>query len=145
MAEMPTAPLTSSRVGIDLVQISRIEASLQRFGDRFLRRLFHADEIAYALQAPALSAQRLAARFAAKEAALKALRIADKGIAWHEIEVRRADDGDCTLLLHGAADAAAREAGMSIASLSLTHEGDYAGAVVLVQPHSLSNTSHATS
>ena len=59
------------RVGIDLVQISRIAASLEQFGDQFMRRLFTDGEIAYATAAPALTAERLAARFAAKEAAKK--------------------------------------------------------------------------
>lgn len=128
----------SSRVGIDLVRVSRIEESLQRFGDRFLRRLFSEHEVEYALDAPALSAQRLAARFAAKEAALKALRIAHCGVALRDIEVRRDGSGDCSLVLHGSAHQAARQAGLAVASVSLTHEGDYAAAVVLVQPNSFS-------
>ncbi len=129
----PTAP--QPRVGIDLVRISRIEESLQRFGDRFVRRLFHEDEILYAMAAPAARrAEYLAARFAAKEATIKALRVAHHGISWRDIEVRRSTDGDCALVLHGAAEKAAHEAGLSVASLSLTHEGDYAAAVVLAQP-----------
>jgi holo-[acyl-carrier protein] synthase len=120
-------------VGIDLVRISRIEDSLSRFGERFLNRLFHRDEIAYALSAPAVCAQRLAARFAAKEAVLKALRVAHCGIAWRDIEVRRASDGDCALILHGTAQRAARDASLQVTSLSLSHEGDYAAAVVLVE------------
>ena len=131
---MSIALASSPRVGIDLVRISRIEESWRRFGERFLRRLFHADEIAYAMSSPALSAQRLAARFAAKEAVLKALRVAHRGIAWHEIEVRRGGDGDCALVLHGAAGLAARDAGLRVSAVSLTHEGDYAAAVVLMHP-----------
>lgn len=127
-----------SRVGIDLVQVSRIEESLQKFGERFLRRLFHRDEIAYALASPVACSRRLAARFAAKEAALKALHVADRGVSWRDIEVRRASDGDCALVLHGSAQRAAREAGLEVASLSLTHEGDYAAAVVLVRPQNSS-------
>lgn len=130
---MFTTPHRSARVGIDLVRVSRIEESLSRFGDRFLERLFHRDEIAYALAAPAVCAERLAARFAAKEAALKALNVAHCGIAWRDIEVRRGGDGDCSLILHGTAQKAAREANLQVASLSLTHEGDYAAAVVLVE------------
>src|SRR5690349_2363078 len=105
----------SPRIGIDLVQIGRIEESLERFGERFTQRLFHEDEIAYAMAAPpALRAQRLAARFAAKEAALKALCLAGRGIGWREIEVRRKNDGDCMLILHGAAQKAAHEAGLKV-------------------------------
>jgi holo-[acyl-carrier protein] synthase len=135
---MATASHAQPRVGIDLVQISRIEESLQRFGDRFLKRLFHVDEIAYARSSPMLCAQRLAARFAAKEAALKVLQCPHRGIPWREIEVRRSSSGECALVLHGAANAAAREAGVAVTSLSLTHEGDYALAVVLAQ-HSSPN------
>ena len=122
-----------SRVAIDLVSIRRIEESLERFGQRFLQRLFRADEIAYATEAPALTAQRLAARFAAKEAALKALRLATHGVGLRNIEVRRDYDSDCPIRLHGSAQKAALEAGMTVTSISLTHEGDYAAAVVLVQ------------
>src|SRR5205814_713275 len=68
------------KVGIDLVDVSRIAASIDAFGDRFLRRVFTEGEIAYARSAPALTAERLAARFAAKEAAKKALEL--EGVAW---------------------------------------------------------------
>jgi len=132
---MSATPIPLPRVGIDLVRISRIDESLMRFGERFMRRVFHADEIVYAMEAPpALRAQRLAARFAAKEAAMKALRVAHRGVPWREIEVRRSADGDCALVLHGSASQAACDAGFAVASLSLTHEGDYAAAVVLAQP-----------
>lgn len=127
------APAGTIRVGIDIVQISRIAESLERFGQRFLQRVFTAGEIAYATAAPALSAERLAARFAAKEAGLKALQLADKGIRWTDLEVQRADGGECELKLHGAAQDAARRGGIANLALSLTHEGDYAAAVVMAQ------------
>lgn len=122
-----------ARVGIDIVRISEIAASLEHFGQRFLDRVFTTDEIAYATSAPTLSAQRLAARFAAKEAALKALQLADKGIRWTDLEVRRAACGDCELKLHGAAHLAATSGGIAHLALSLTHEGDYAAAVVMAR------------
>jgi holo-[acyl-carrier protein] synthase len=120
-------------VGIDLVMVSRVEASLSRFGERFLRRIFTDREIAYATAAPGMTAERLAARFAAKEAALKAIGLdtAHAGIGWREIEVLREDSGKCRLILHGAARAAADDAGVAELSVSLTHEGDYSAAVVL--------------
>ena len=122
-------------VGIDLVMVSRVEASLSRFGERFLRRVFTEGEIAYARSSPAATAERLAARFAAKEAAFKAIGLAGPGIhtgvGWREIEVAREDSGRCRLILHGAARAAADEAGVAELSVSLTHEGDYSAAVVL--------------
>jgi holo-[acyl-carrier protein] synthase len=114
------------RVGIDLVDVSRITASINAFGDRFLRRVFTEGEIAYALASPAQSAERLAARFAAKEAAKKALDL--EGVAWHDLEVARSPSGACHLILHGAARLAA--GAMSFA-LSMSHEGDHATAVVI--------------
>jgi holo-[acyl-carrier protein] synthase len=126
----------TASVGIDLVMVSRVEASLARFGDRFLRRVFTEGEIAYATSAPACTAERLAARFAAKEAAMKALDLADRNVAvgWRQIEVYREQSGKCRLILHGAARAAADDAGVGELSVSLTHEGDYSAAVVLAVP-----------
>jgi holo-[acyl-carrier protein] synthase len=122
-------------VGIDLVMVSRIEASLAQFGDRFLRRVFTEGEVAYATASPARTAERLAARFAAKEATIKALDLADRGIGWRQIEVAREDSGRCRLILHGAARTAADDAGVVELSVSLTHEGDYSAAVVLAVRH----------
>ena len=128
-------------VGIDLVMVSRVEASLSRFGERFLRRVFTEGEIAYATSSPAATAERLAARFAAKEAAIKAIGLADHGVGWRDIEVAREDSGRCRLILHGAARAAADDAGVAELSVSLTHEGDYSAAVVLaISQHPQSNT-----
>jgi holo-[acyl-carrier protein] synthase len=115
-------------VGIDLVRVSRIAESLDSFGDRFLTRVFTDGEIAYATGSPAHTAERLAARFAAKEAAIKALDLSEVGMSWRDIEVTRAPSGRCALALHGAARAAAGAVALSV---SLSHEGDYATAVVL--------------
>jgi len=114
------------RVGIDLVQISRIAGSLEAFGERFLRRIFTDGEIAYACAAPERTAERLAARFAAKEAAKKALEL--DGVSWRDLEVARGDTGACRLVLHGVASTAA--SGRELA-LSMSHEGDHATAVVI--------------
>lgn len=110
------------RVGIDLVQISRIAGSLDAFGERFLRRVYTDGELAYARRDP----ERLAARFAAKEAAKKALGL--EGVGWRELEVVREASGACELVLHGAARAAAGERTLA---LSMSHEGDHAAAVVI--------------
>ena len=118
-------------VGIDLVRVSRVTESLDRFGDRFLRRVFTEGEIAYAHTSPALASERLAARFAAKEAAIKALDLAEQGVTWRSIEVERDPRGSCRLVLHGSARKAADAAGFNELSISLSHEGDYATAVVL--------------
>ncbi len=110
------------RVGIDLVQISRIAGSLEAFGERFLRRIFTDGEIAYACAAPARTAERLATRFAAKEAAKKALDL--DGVSWRDLEVARAPSGACTMVVHGPA-------GDRELALSMSHEGDHATAVVI--------------
>ena len=97
--------LNDLRVGIDLVRVSDIAESINRFGDRYLKRIFTENEVAYAYtsDSPAVRAERLAARFAAKEAALKALQLADEGIGWTELEVMREAGGSCSLKLHGKA------------------------------------------
>lgn len=118
------------RVGIDIAQISAIGASLEAFGARFLGRIFSPAEAAYATQSLPLAPQRLAARFAAKEAAMKAFGWSDAGVAWREIEVTRAADGACALALHGSAARLAAEGGWTDICVSLSHDGDYATAVV---------------
>jgi holo-[acyl-carrier protein] synthase len=128
-----------ARVGIDIVQVSRIAESLASFGERFRRRLFTAGELAYADRSPALAAERLAARFAAKEAALKAFDLCEAGIDWREIEVCRQADGACRLALHGKAAAQACTDPDSV-SLSLSHDGDYAVAIVAANRSSNSSS-----
>ena len=120
------------RVGFDLVQISRIADSITQFGDIFKRRLFTQGELDYAHRSEGLCAERLAARFAAKEATIKALKLGNTGIGWREIEVRRLHDGDCEVALHGRVAQLARSMRVAQIGLSLSHEGDYAGAMVTV-------------
>jgi holo-[acyl-carrier protein] synthase len=119
-------------VGIDLVQVSRVAESLERFGERYLRRVYTDAEIAYATSAPGETAPRLAARFAAKEAAFKALRLEDP-MNWREIEVRRSPEGRCDLVFHGAVRCAVERSGVGQVAVSLSHEGDYATAVVVTR------------
>lgn len=120
------------RVGIDLVHVPCVRDSLQRFGRRYLGRVYTAGEIADAGVDPLRLPERLAARFAAKEAAIKAFGLADVGVAWTDMEVSRAADGHCSLRLHGAAYQRAEALGASTIALSLTHDGDYAAAVVVI-------------
>jgi len=115
------------RVGIDLVSISAIAESLSCFGERFLHRIFTEAEVTYAMSAPMLAASRLAARFAAKEAVRKALRL--DGIGWRDIEVVRQDDGSCEIVVHGATRLTDDPVRLA---LSMSHEGDHATAVVIV-------------
>lgn len=118
-------------LGLDVVQIARIEESLRSFGERFEDRLFTPAEIAYARAAPVQRAERLAARFAAKEATIKALSLGSVGVDWRDIEVLRHDDGSCSMALHGKAAAALALRGGSML-VCLSHDGDYAAAVVAV-------------
>ena len=119
------------QVGLDLVRISHLTASVDRFGGRFLDRVFTEGELRYCMAAPGPSASRLAARFAAKEATRKVLRVDDEGVGWRSIEVVRASNGACDLLLHREARELAERAGFVAFSLSMTHEAEYAGAVVV--------------
>jgi len=117
-------------VGIDLVQISQVASSLHRLADAYVNRIFTAAEIAYCSTNPIVAPSRYAARFAAKEAALKALRLDDQGLDLRTIEVKQMPGGWSELELHGAARELADAAGWVGCSLSISHEGDYATAVV---------------
>lgn len=116
--------------GIDLVEVERIARSIERFGERFLRRVFTEDEIAYC-RARAGFAESFAARFAAKEAGAKALGTGiQHGVTWREIEVRRERGQRPTLHFTGRARAIAGQLGVARVSLSLTHTAALAMATV---------------
>lgn len=118
------------QLGFDLAQISAIRDSLRVFGERFARRLFTPHELDYANSGHGVQAQRLAARFAAKEAVIKALGLSEAGVDWRDIEVVKLSGGSCAIALHGRVAQLAAAMGAGPLSLSLSHEGDYAGAVV---------------
>ncbi len=119
-------------LGIDMVEVERIRESVARFGDRFLHRIFTEGERRYCA-AKRTPEQSLAARFAAKEAAAKALGTGmSRGVAWHDLEVVRAG-GAPSLLLHGQAGELAARLGISRSRLSLTHTQVYATAVALFE------------
>lgn len=122
------------RIGCDIVQISGIRQSVETFGERFTERFFTAREMAYAQAAPALLHERLAARFAAKEAAIKAFALGEAGVCWREIETCKQADGRCTLALHGRAARHAQFESFAEVALSLSHDGDYATAMVVALP-----------
>ena len=116
--------------GIDAVEVPRIARSIERYGERFLRRVFTDDEIAYC-RAKAGAAESFAARFAAKEAAAKALGTGIQfGVTWKELEVRRLPGQRPTLHLSGRARAIAGQLGVQRVSLSLTHTSSLALATV---------------
>lgn len=117
-------------IGFDLVLLTHIRDSLQAFGEQFESRLFTHAERNYANSAPGHKVERLAARFAAKEATIKALQFSNSGINWRDIEVCRQDSGHCSLQLHGSAAQLALSLRVSELALSLSHDGGYAGAVV---------------
>jgi holo-[acyl-carrier protein] synthase len=123
--------LPDLRVGVDLVAISEVRDAVTLHGDRYLRRVFTDDELSACQAGGRTRYESLAARFAAKEAAVKALRPTDGGPGWKDVEVRRLGNGACTLELHGAAAALASDAGIDRLAVSMTHEGDMAAAVVI--------------
>lgn len=109
--------------GIDVVEIDRIAASIDRYGDRFLRRIFTPDEIAYCRNKRRNAAESFAARFAAKEAAAKALGTGiQHGVTWTEIEIRRLPGQRPTLHFSGRAWQIAERLEVRHISLSLTHD-----------------------
>ncbi len=122
-------------IGVDLAQIARMRRAVERWDERFLRRVFTDAEIAYCRERRD-PVPHLAARFAAKEAALKALGTGlALGIRWREVEVRRERGQPPTLALTGRCRELALARGAGVALVSLTHDGDYALAqVVLVAP-----------
>ncbi len=119
--------------GIDLVEIRRIEESIERFGDRFLHRIFTSGEIAYCLR-KRQSAESFAARFAAKEAGAKALGTGiQHGISWKELEVIRMAGERPTLLLTGRAAEFGARLGVRRTWLAITHGGGLAIATVYME------------
>ena len=107
--------------GVDLIEIERIAHSIERYGDRFLRRVYTDHEIAYCSRKRA-SAESFAARFAAKEAGAKALGTGiSRGVTWNEFQVERHPGGRPILELRGRAALLARQLGVKTISLSLTH------------------------
>lgn len=123
-------------IGIDLVRVERIARSMADFGERFARRLFAPGELRAATVAGRLDAGELAMRFAAKEAAIKAFGWSEASIDWRDIEVVRADTGACHLELHGHAAELLAAWGPAQIALSLSHDGNYAVAVVTALPSS---------
>lgn len=119
--------------GIDLTEISRIEHSIERYGSRFLNRVYTAAEQAYCLR-KRKSAESFAARFAAKEAGAKALGTGiSYGVNWLEIEVVRPPGARPTVQFHGRAAKFADRLGVKHAALSITHSKDMAMASVILE------------
>ena len=118
--------------GIDIVETERIEDSLNRFGERFLKRVFLPDEIAYAnsMRFPAL---HLAARFAAKEAISKAFGTGiGKQLGWQDVEIRRKQSGEPYVVLHGKGVELARCRRVGQVLVSLSHCKAYSAASAIL-------------
>ncbi len=119
--------------GIDLTEIERVRKAVDRFGARFLDRVYTESEQTYCMR-KRNSAESLAARFAAKEAGAKALGTGiSHGVSWLEIEVVREPGGRPNLCFHGRAAQIAAQLGVTRAALSLTHTGSLAMASVVLE------------
>ncbi len=119
-------------IGVDLVLISRLRQVVERWDERFLRRVFTDEEIAYCRRRRD-PIPHFAARFAAKEATLKALGTGlQMGVSWREMEVRREQGEAPTMVLSGRCHAIALAQGAPRVLLSLTHDGDYACAQAML-------------
>ncbi len=119
--------------GIDIAEVGRIRETIERHGDRFLKRVFTEGEIQYC-ESKANRVERYAARFAAKEAGMKAIGTGwNHGVRWRDIEVARKPGGRPTLLLHGKAAEFAAKLGTTNIALSLTHTAEQAMAQVILE------------
>jgi len=119
------------RVGIDLVSVELVRDSISVHGERYLKRVYTERELRDCGTADGVDPERLAARFAAKEATLKVLRPDEEGISWSSIEVHRSPAGWVDLVLSGRAAQLAADAGVTELTLSIAHEGGFACAVVV--------------
>ena len=118
--------------GVDIVETARIQDSLDKFGERFLKRCFWPEEIAYCQQMkfPAL---HFAARFAAKEAISKAFGTGiGAKLGWKDMEIGKRDSGEPFVILHGKGESLARERGVTELFVSLSHCKDYAAAQAVI-------------
>ena len=119
--------------GVDLAEVLRIRASIERFAERFIDRIFTPAEIAY-VERKANRYERYAARFAAKEAGMKAIGTGWRhGVRWQDFEVANLPTGKPTLLLHGVAAHVANRLGVHNVSLSLTHTSQVGMAHVILE------------
>ncbi len=115
--------------GVDIIEIERIAVVLERYGDRFLHRIYTAGELEYCRRRPS----KLASRFAAKEATMKALGTGVRGVGWKDIEVVRAPSGAPSIALHGRAQARAQRLGVLEISVSMSDGREQAVAFVVAR------------
>ncbi|HSY13379.1 MAG TPA: holo-[acyl-carrier-protein] synthase [Verrucomicrobiae bacterium] len=119
--------------GIDIAEVDRIAHSIERFGRRFVERIFTPGEIRYC-ESKANKAERYAGRFAAKEAGMKAIGTGwNRGVTWRDVEVQRAPGSRPTIVFHGKAAEFFQKLGAARAHLSITHTKDSAMAFVVLE------------
>ena len=120
-------------IGVDLVECARIQHSLDRFGDRFLHRVFTDGEIDYSMSMK-FPARHLAARFAAKEAVSKAFGTGiGKAMGWRDLDVRKKPSGEPYLVFAGEAEQLAQTRGVTSALITLSHTDNHAMAMVVLE------------
>lgn len=120
-------------VGIDIIEVARVAGSVERFGERFYKRILLPDEIAYCLSHKA-PAPFIAARFAAKEAISKAFGTGiGAQLGWHDMEVRRKETGEPFVVLHGGGLKLLEARGGRVVLISLSHTQNYATAVAILE------------
>jgi holo-[acyl-carrier protein] synthase len=127
---MADAPGVGLLLGLDLTEIDRVAGVLERHGERFLARIFRPGEIRRARRHPRAFAEHVAGRFAAKEAAMKALGLGWRGLAFRDIEVGRDAHGKPLIAFHGRALERSRALDVLSAEVTITHGRDIAAAVV---------------
>ncbi|SPE28953.1 Holo-(acyl-carrier-protein) synthase [Candidatus Sulfopaludibacter sp. SbA3] len=119
--------------GVDLAEVPRIRASIERYGAKFVQRIYTPAEIAY-VERKANRFERYAARFAAKEAGMKAIGTGWRhGVRWHDFEVANLPSGKPTLRFHGVAAAFAAKLGVKNVTLSITHTAELGMAHVILE------------
>jgi holo-[acyl-carrier protein] synthase len=120
-------------IGIDIIEVERIQASHEKFGERFLSRILHPNEIGYCLSYKAPETF-LAVRFAAKEAISKAFGTGiGTQLGWHDMEIGRKESGEPFVILHGGGQALLQARGGRHVLISLTHTQAYAAAVAILE------------
>ena len=122
---LPNVPEGTTELGIDIIKVDRIRAAIERFGDRFWRRVLTEGEHRYVRNRP----ENFAGRWAAKEAVSKVLGLGVRGVGWRDIEIVRLPTGAPFVQLSGRAAARAEQLGMGRIAVSISHEGDYAVAI----------------
>jgi holo-[acyl-carrier protein] synthase len=120
-------------IGVDLVEVERIQRSLDRFGERFMKRVFTEGEIAYC-QSMKFPARHFAARFAAKEAVSKAFGTGiGKAMGWRDIDVHKKESGEPFLVLHGGANLIGEARALKSSWISLSHTDHHAVAMIVIE------------